>query len=124
MFHAILQADFPQGFCRPAPAFVRPVGVTQGKFHIDQRGNPLQQVKRLEYEADLAIPDASWSSVSPATFSPSRMYSPLVGLSKQPRMLIKVDFPDPDGPMIAITSPRLTSMEMPHSACTSTSPMR
>ncbi len=39
-------------------------------------------------------------------------------------MLIKVDFPEPEGPVIATTSPRLTCRETPRSAWTSTSPMR
>src|SRR5436190_1954200 len=39
-------------------------------------------------------------------------------------MFISVDFPEPDGPMIATSSPRFTSRSMPRSACTSVSPTR
>ncbi|MDW8166738.1 MAG: hypothetical protein RMJ67_09545 [Elusimicrobiota bacterium] len=38
-------------------------------------------------------------------FIPSIMTSPSVGLSRQPIICKKVDFPEPDGPVIAINSP-------------------
>ena len=37
-------------------------------------------------------------------------------------MFIRVDFPDPDGPMIETKSPRSISNEMPFKTCTGTSP--
>jgi hypothetical protein len=39
-------------------------------------------------------------------------------------MFSSVDFPDPDGPMMAANSPAPTSMLTPRNASTSTSPMR
>ena len=38
-------------------------------------------------------------------------------------MCIRVDLPEPEGPMMATYSPRATSMETPCSASTSTDPV-
>ena len=54
---------------------------------------------------------------------PARRYSPEVGWSRQPRICIKVDFPEPDGPMIATNSPSLTRSETPRSASTVIEPV-
>ena len=59
---------------------------------------------------------ASWSNVSPATLSPSSRYSPAVGVSRQPMMFIRVDFPDPDGPMMETNSPFPIVRDIPRSA--------
>lgn len=50
---------------------------------------------------------ASSSSVSFFVFTPSSRYSPLVGLSSSPIVFISVDFPLPEGPMMATNSPSL-----------------
>ena len=42
--------------------------------------------------------------------------SPLVGLSRQPRMFIAVDLPEPLGPMMATNSPASTVRSIPCSA--------
>jgi len=42
------------------------------------------------------------SSERTETRVPSRRYSPEVGVSRQPRRFISVDFPEPEGPMIAM----------------------
>src|SRR5690242_21646121 len=55
---------------------------------------------------------ASSSSSSSLTSCPFSQYFPLVGVSRQPIRFISVDFPEPDGPMIATYSPRLISMSM------------
>src|SRR3989338_3557899 len=47
---------------------------------------------------------------------PSNRYSPLVGLSKNPRICSRVDFPDPEGPIMAINSPSCTEKETPRRA--------
>ena len=39
-------------------------------------------------------------------------------------MVISVDLPEPDEPMIATSSPRSTESDTPRSAATSISPMR
>src|SRR5438132_976381 len=53
---------------------------------------------------------------------PSRKYWPDVGRSRQPTMCMKVDLPDPDGPVTERNSPVCTSRFTPRSALTSTSP--
>ena len=52
------------------------------------------------------------------------MYLPDVGTSRQPMMFIMVDLPEPDGPMIAVNSPRRMVKLTPASAFTSISPIR
>jgi HlyD family secretion protein len=44
----------------------------------------------------------------PSTRTPSSAYDPDVGVSRHPIMFISVDFPEPDAPMIATSSPRVT----------------
>src|SRR5437870_3629240 len=66
--------------------------------------------------------DANWSFDIRDTSWPSRKYWPEVGRSRQPTMCMKVDFPDPDGPVTARNSPRSTSRFTPRNALTSTSP--
>ena len=61
----------------------------------------------------------SFSSLTNLLF---RKYSPLVGVSKQPMMFIKVVLPEPDGPVIARNSPALTSKLMPLIASTVSEP--
>src|SRR5438552_3116967 len=56
------------------------------------------------------------------TSSPSRRYCPEVGRSRHPRMCIKVDLPEPDGPVTDRNSARRTSSDTPRRARTSTSP--
>src|SRR5436190_4396467 len=55
-------------------------------------------------------------ALKPATFRPSRMISPEVGLSRQPTRLTSVDLPDPEGPITAIHSPGSTRREKSSSA--------
>src|SRR3954470_4700779 len=47
---------------------------------------------------------------------------PLVGESRPARMYIKVDLPDPDGPITAVSCPAGTSRDTPRSASTADSP--
>ena len=70
----------------------------------------------------LRICDSAASS-SVRTSIPSMKNWPLDGMSRQPRMFIIVDFPDPEAPMIATKSPRSTVIDTPRSAVTSTSPI-
>src|ERR1700754_990968 len=66
---------------------------------------------------------ACWSSVSLATSLPSSQYSPRLGTSRQPRMFISVDLPDPDEPITATYSPASTRRDTPRNACTVVSPL-
>ena len=54
--------------------------------------------------------------------APLRRYSPRVGRSRQPRRERSVDFPDPEGPMIATASPSATDRLTSSSAATSRTP--
>src|SRR3972149_1914666 len=65
---------------------------------------------------------ASSSLDSSETSTPSREYLPLVGLSRQPRIFIKVDLPEPDCPITATKSPLSMLRETPQRAQTCTSP--
>ncbi len=67
---------------------------------------------------------ASWSRASPETSAPSSMYRPALGRSRQPRIFIKVDLPEPLAPINATNSPRWISSETPRTARTSISPAR
>ena len=100
------------------------IGVEQRQFDVLQRAGARQQVELLKHESDLLVADlGQFVAVELAdTLMPSSRYVPEVGLSRQPRMFISVDLPDPDGPMMATNSPRSISSEMPFSACTGTSP--
>ncbi|MNC95051.1 hypothetical protein D3C83_120640 [compost metagenome] len=62
---------------------------------------------------------ASSSLLICETFFPSRTYWPLVGRSRQPSTFMKVDLPEPDGPMMATNSPRSISTLTPSRARTS-----
>src|SRR5690242_20309840 len=66
---------------------------------------------------------ASSSSSISETFLPLSQYWPCVGVSRQPIRFINVDLPEPDGPMMAMYSPRGISNETPCSACTDSVPI-
>jgi len=79
----------------------------------------------LEDEADLPVPDPREFVVLEARDAwPFRMYSPAVGVSRQPTRFISVDLPDPDGPMIATYSFRSIARSTPRSARTVSVPIR
>ncbi len=65
---------------------------------------------------------ASSSSVKEAMFLPSMKYSPEVGVSKAPKICIRVDLPEPEGPMMATNSPSFTEKVTPFKACVEASP--
>ena len=64
----------------------------------------------------------SFLSSSPTISVPSILTEPEVGVSSPARMCMNVDFPEPDGPMIAENCPRGNSAETPRSASTTASP--
>ena len=45
------------------------------------------------------------------------MYEPELGVSRRPMMFMRVDFPDPDGHMIATNSPSRMVKDTPLRAC-------
>src|SRR5580704_6778732 len=65
---------------------------------------------------------ASSRSFMPLTSSPAKRYSPLVGMSRQPRMCMSVDFPEPEGPITARKSQSFTVRDTESTARTSASP--
>jgi hypothetical protein len=54
----------------------------------------------------------------PVSSAPAIATVPLVGVSRPARQCSSVDFPDPDGPMIAANSPRRNVASTPSSATT------
>src|SRR6202023_2636680 len=65
---------------------------------------------------------ASSRSFMLLTSSPAKRYSPLVGMSRQPRMCMSVDSPEPEGPITARKSPSFTVSDTASTARTSASP--
>ena len=65
----------------------------------------------------------SWRWFIDPTSSPSITTVPAVTVSRPAMQCIRVDLPDPDGPMIAVSSPRTKSTSMPARACTAVSPV-
>ena len=66
---------------------------------------------------------ASSSAARSATFLPSSAYCPALGRSRQPITFMKVDLPEPEGPITATNSPLSMSTLTPSSARTSPPPM-
>jgi hypothetical protein len=64
----------------------------------------------------------SFLSERPVISMPSRRTVPLVGRSSPARMCIRVDLPEPEGPMIAVSRASATSSETPRRASTAVSP--
>jgi hypothetical protein len=64
----------------------------------------------------------SSSSSSEPSATPSSATSPAVGRSSPARMCMRVDLPDPEGPMIALKRPRSNATDTPASASTAASP--
>ena len=56
------------------------------------------------------------------TSVPFKLYAPEVGVSRQPNKFIKVDFPLPEGPIIATYSFLFIETSMPFKARTSSEP--
>ncbi len=81
-------------------------------------------MEELEDEPDLVAAHARELGLGRdrAVSSPSNWYEPEVGRSRQPRMLSRVDFPEPDGPMIETYSPAAMSRSKSRSACTGRPP--
>src|ERR1700741_3353776 len=65
---------------------------------------------------------SSWS-LSSLPSLPASQYLPEVGESRQPIRFIRVDLPDPEGPMMATYSPLRISTSTPCKACTCSAPI-
>ena len=92
----------------PSPCDPADAGVEQGQLHLLEGAGAGQQVELLEDEADLLVAHRRPARRRRARLvsTPSSQYVPAVGWSRQPRTFIRVDLPEPDGPMMAISSPR------------------
>src|SRR5271154_1440920 len=66
---------------------------------------------------------ASSSSSRSLTRRPASQYFPSLGESRHPMRFIKVDFPEPEGPMMATYSPLRICRSTPLSACTFSEPI-
>ena len=93
---------------RAPAALPRECRIDQRQLHVVQGGSPRQQVEGLEDKADLPVADAGQLVVVQfADQLAVQPVQPLVGVSRQPIRFISVDFPEPEGPMIATYSLRL-----------------
>src|ERR1019366_2737549 len=75
--------------------------------------NPNREFRKTERTSGTR----SWTGI------PSIRNSPSVGTSRHPKMLIVVDLPEPDAPVMATTSPAATSRTIPARARTVASPL-
>jgi hypothetical protein len=124
--------DSSAGVCRPtAPA--RPVercsaasrraalllaAIEQRQLDVLDRAGPREQVEALEHEPRYLRAQQRALVARAATALRCRGSGtlPEVGTSRQPRMFIVVDLPEPDAPMIATKSPRSIVRSTPFSA--------
>src|SRR5260221_9265830 len=67
---------------------------------------------------------ASAFGASEEASTPSSLYEPDVGRSRQPTIFMKVDLPEPDGPITITIWPGQTLSETPRRAATTVSPIR
>lgn len=87
------------------------------------RGEHRQQVERLEHEADvLAAEGRERVVVECSELGAATVTVPPLAWSSPARQCMRVDLPDPLGPMIAVNLPRGRSRSTPRRACTSVSP--
>ena len=106
---AVAEPDAGERLHAPGPARSsrRSAGVDQRQLDVAQRGQRGQQVELLEDEADAPVADLGELVLVEVARRPRRPAgtSRSVATSRQPRMCMSVDFPEPDGPMIATYSP-------------------
>ena len=126
VIHPISQPHQTEHDLGPEPGL--PLGkilgrVGKGHGHVFQSAGTGQEIKTLEDEADLPVSHLGTPVGGQSDISwPSSQYSPEVGRSRQPRMCIRVLFPDPEAPIRATRSPRETVSETPLSTGTVRSP--
>jgi hypothetical protein len=99
--------------------------VQQRQLDILQRRGARQQVEALEDEAEVtAAQPGALVAVQLLHRTPRNRYSPLVGVSRQPRMFMAVDLPEPLGPITATNSPGMMRRLTPRSAWKAACPGR
>ena len=83
-----------------------------------------QQVVGLEDEADAVAAELRELALArPSSAMPSMATLPEVGVSSPAMMCMRVDLPEPDGPMTATNSPWCSATETPRRASTAASPL-
>jgi hypothetical protein len=79
----------------------------EGQRDVAERVEGRHEVERLEDEADPTTAQIVSSRSDSPVISVSPIHArPLVAPSSPAMMCMSVDFPEPDGPMIAVNSPR------------------
>ena len=86
--------------CR-SDRLMRVAAVEQRQLDVLDRARARQQVEALEHEPDPVVADARELVLRTAARRPGRRgcTGPTVGRSRQPRMCMNVDLPEPDGPV-------------------------
>ncbi len=115
---AVSEADIGQRFEGGLAAFVGgDAGVNQGQFDIAEGGGAGQEVESLEDEADFAVANfGEFVVIQLADVGAVEVVGAAEQVSRQPSRFIRVDLPEPEGPMMATYSPRSTASEMSRSA--------
>ena len=103
-----------------APLGQADAGVQEPVGHVVQGGGVLGEEELLEHEADAGGAQRGDSRRSPraAASSPVIRTVPALGRSSEPIRCSNVDLPDPDGPVIASSSPGSTVKLTPRTAST------
>ncbi len=93
---------------RPPPGRAGQLG---GQQHVVGDGEVVEQVEELEDDADVAGAEPGERALAERVDPlPATLTMPVVGLSRPAIRLSSVDFPLPEGPMMAATSPSATVM--------------
>ena len=100
--------------------------VDQRQLDVLERRGAREQVEVLEHEADAAVAHRGELVAGEVRDAPAaEAYSPELGRSRQPSRFMKVDLPEPEGPITATNSPCAMSTLTPgERAATSLSPIR
>jgi hypothetical protein len=121
---ALAQTYLLQQLFSPLLSFIHGnMGVAHGEHDIFQGIQFGKKIKALKYKTKVLIPYAGLFLIGKIVnlISFQLVNSP-DGLSRRPTIFIRVDFPEPDGPMTATKSPRLIFRDIPSRAFTWNSP--
>ena len=103
--------------CAPLSAYA---GIGQGELDVLPRRHGGEQVELLEHEADASVADLGQGGLAHVAdvFAGQVVATRRSGVSRQPRMCMRVDLPEPEGPMMATYSPWLIDRLTPRNAAT------
>ena len=112
------EADRGERFARSlVPLACAHAAIDERELHVLERGGAIEQVEALEDESDVVA--AQQRALLPrqrADVHAAKAIDAAGRRSRQPRMFMAVDLPDPLGPMTATNSPGSTSKLTPASA--------